>query len=405
MSATWQEAFRALEDFISNNKSVEISADVVCLPGEIRGEFYRLFDAVRTGFVKERYPEYIEEASELSRNFLGVKKRLTDRLGLEEIEISPHLGWFVNDPVNALVRVLFDPLFEVLKHKISLQQFESLVDGGVKNAYAILLREGYDRWVTLALAEALSPDLAFNVPVADQRTEPELNEGELHAGAMETFVPPVERATRWSFNHTPFTALLVPKAIVHSATAGCYVSLCTDYHYVYRRARTTIEGAKWLKMAAVWRDFGKEGLWPDLGIYLDTDLDQLAFIADYNNILMPDIMVEYMEKDGWYENGGVEAIIKHFMVTKPRFGGFIVCREPVPENVMIQLKPPAEVGPEPAAGQEKSAEKSGKASPAYIPLPDEIQVLVVGYDENILAPITARITEGCSALKSRNGLS
>ena len=141
MSPKWQKAFEELEAFISDHKDIEIDADVVCLPGEVRVEFYRLFDAVRTGFVKERFPCYIEEAAELSRHFLGVKQRLCSRLGLEGIDVSPHLNWFINDPVNALGRVLFDPLFDVLKRKIDLSRFETMVDSSIKNAYGLLFRE------------------------------------------------------------------------------------------------------------------------------------------------------------------------------------------------------------------------------------------------------------------------
>ena len=401
MSTVWQNTLEELEEYISKNKSIEIDSTAVCLPDEVRPEFYRLFDKASADFVKDIFPKYIEDAKDLSRNYLAVKNRVCSRLGVQDIQLNAKLSWLIRDPVNGLSRFLVDPLFDVLKHKISLVEFENLASAKVKDLYYQLYREGYNRWVALALIEKLLSDEAFVVPVADQTTEPELNDASLIPGMNQAILPAAERAQVLFFDSTSYPALLVPNAIVHSTRANCFVSIRTDYQLVYRRAHSLTGEFKLARMADIWKHYGKENLWPDLGIYLNSVLANLTFIADYNNIVMPGLNIECMEKEDWYERGYVESILRHYYTVRPCLGSYIVCRESPPDEVMEALVPPPPVQTtDTFAVDEIKADLAPvelKAEHSNLkPLPDGVHLLVVGFDLDKLEPVVAAIVRACS---------
>jgi hypothetical protein len=404
MMENWQKAFEELEVFISNHDSIEISSKVVSIPGELRPDFYRLFNAVRASFAKDRFPNYIEDAYELSRNYLEVKNRVCSRLGLTNIELSPQLNWLINDPVDGLIHEVFNTVYDLLKRKIDLAKFEAIADAAISNTYSVLSRDGYNRWITLALLEDAAPDAGFVSLTEDVSTEPGLSEGALVPGHYKASPPRIEPAQRLSFYYTTYTALLVPSIIIHSTRSNCFVSLRTDYHMVYRRAPFLNEDNEWIKTDKIWKDYGRENLWPDLGIYTNTTAEALAVVSDYNQIARPDIIVECKEKADWFKNGDIQSVLRHYYVMQPRQGSFIVCREPVPDDVLRQLgalintetEAPVKASKTSAPIKRDTEETPKETYPGLQPLPSDIHILVAGYDSSKLEPIIKTIMTGCS---------
>jgi len=117
MSNSWQKAYSGLKEYIAGNPKIEIGKNVIAIPGDVRPEFYRVFDTVRVAFLKEKFQTLLDEAIPLSKNYAEVGQEVTKSLGLADIKVSASLNWFLNDPVNGLIRLLFDPLFNLLKGK------------------------------------------------------------------------------------------------------------------------------------------------------------------------------------------------------------------------------------------------------------------------------------------------
>jgi hypothetical protein len=167
MSNSWQKAYSGLKEYIAGNPIIEIGKNVIAIPGDVRPEFYRIFDTVRVTFLKEKFQTLLDEAVPLSKNYTEVGQEVTKSLGLADIKVSASLNWFLNDPVNGLIRLLFDPLFDLLKGKIDADTFEHVASINIENSFSKLFRSGYEKWVVLSLANLLAPDKAHAVPVKD----------------------------------------------------------------------------------------------------------------------------------------------------------------------------------------------------------------------------------------------
>ena len=55
MLYNWQKEYSELKEYVSNNPRIKISRDVIAIPGDVRPEFYQLFNKTREVFLKEKY--------------------------------------------------------------------------------------------------------------------------------------------------------------------------------------------------------------------------------------------------------------------------------------------------------------------------------------------------------------
>ena len=389
MPSSWQKAYDELKGFISNNTSIEIGANVVCISSDVRPEFYRLFNTVCVRFIKETFPDLLKESCVMSKNWGEISQKLMGGLKLESIDVDTTIKWFLLDPKDGLTRGLFDSLFDLLKGKNDLSAFEQAADRLVKDEFTRCCREGYQCWSIVALLHLLSTDKVYHLPVTDFDMNPSLQPEELYGRRQEN-VPHAVETNRISFVHNIMYSFLIPRVIGHSTRLNYFTAFCRDFNYseVRWRARDLSPEQEWFGISDIVRDFGRGDLWPDLAIYTGSYHSKLVVIADYFKMARPDIIVEFRVEKDWYEKEGLEPIRRHYNVLKPRLGSFVVCREPVPKTALQELEPKPELHQPEAIG--------AAIRPTYKPAPD-IHLLSVGYDIPKLEPIVDTMLKGITS--------
>lgn len=394
MSDGWQEAYSSLTSYVTGNPQIDIDKNGISIPSDVRSEFYRLFDTVRVAFLKEKTPALLDEAVSMSNSYKEVRDEIASLLGLSEVSVAPGLNWFLQDPANGLARELFHPLFDLLKGKIDTTIFERLVSRNIENSFKGSYQSGYEKWITLSLVKLLACDKAFAAPIPDIGNEFFLTESETLPGSRGEPVPQLKEMKRLTLGHGDVTALAIPDLIAHSRKIDKYVAIRTEL----TDARWTAIGAndvrEWHSVSSIKRGYGSEGLWPDLAIYVDDEPENLALIADSGRFLRPDLIVECMEQEDWYQHEGLERIRLRHDVLKPRMGTYIVTRKPVPDQVYMDLHPASEsaaVEPEyleTTSPQEQEPtlvkESENKAADIYIS--------TVGFDQTKLDPIIVALS-------------
>jgi hypothetical protein len=367
---------------------------VVAISGDVRPEFYRMFDQLRVDFLKEYYPAELEKGYALSRQFAPLNQAVKDRLGLEGIDIRPVVNWFLLDPVNGLMRLMFDPLFDLIKGKIDPASFEETSRHEIREAFMDYFRDGYRRWVILGMVDLLAPDKNYLVDVADYSAEPALHEGDMGAGLRQDAVPEPKEAKRITFDFSLVSTIIVPKVLVHSTRLNRFVGMRPDFTTSHWSARNRPESAEWLSTKAIKQEFGQSKLWPDLLVYTGEHVDDLLLVADHGHLARPDIIVETREEAGWHENGGLELVLRHEAIAKPRYGSFVVCREPVPQAVLDALAPK----PAPAAEVQTSqtpVQEAEQAVPPAVDIPGaNVHIIVADYDVSRLEAVIAALQQG-----------
>jgi hypothetical protein len=85
MSMPWQASYAALTAYIADQPSISIKPSGTAIPGDVRPEFYRLFDAVRADFIRDRFSAPAEQAAALAASHEKIRRELIVRLSLEDI--------------------------------------------------------------------------------------------------------------------------------------------------------------------------------------------------------------------------------------------------------------------------------------------------------------------------------
>ncbi len=383
MSPGWREAYSELKDYITKNPAIEIGKNIVAIPGDVRPEFYRLFDTVRVAFLKEKHGNLLDEATPLIKSYAEAGQEMTESLGLPEIKVTASLNWFLNDPVNGLIRSIFDTLFDLLKGKIDTSIFEYAASINIENSFNRLFRLGYTNWVFLSLVNLVAPDRALTVPTEDARVDTTLEEGgEAIPGLREEPIKSPEEAKLLSLEHIRDVAFIVPDIIVHSPKADRYVSIRSELFEAKWRARQISDKREWQSFRTVAMPYEVIASWPDLSIYADDNAENLALVADFGRFCRPDIIIECMEQADWYQKGGLKRVKENHAFFKPRLGSYVISRLQAPGEALRELmpEPMGELEAEQATEEPAPEEKAPVEQP-------NIHILTVGYDHSRLTPI------------------
>jgi hypothetical protein len=60
METTWKTTLAQLNEYLVNNPNISIGNNLICIPAEVRPEFWRLFDKVQSDFLKDYFPDFLE---------------------------------------------------------------------------------------------------------------------------------------------------------------------------------------------------------------------------------------------------------------------------------------------------------------------------------------------------------
>jgi hypothetical protein len=392
VSDSWRQAYAELKEYTANNPQINIRMSVIVIPEDIRHEFYRLFDAARLAFLKEKGQALLDEAAPLSSNYARAAQEVTKSLGLSEIKVEAGLSWFLNDPENGLIRPLSDPLFDLLKGKIDINTFEGDATESIRSSFGQLFTLGYERWVVLSLVNLLAPDRAVAIPIETIRNMCWELEADEKTGLSEKPVPGPEKMEHLSLEHEWEPAFIISNLIVHSTKLNRYVSITADLDDAMWTADGVSDKREWQRLRELGMLYTPVASWPNLVIHIDDQPEDIALVADFSRFCRPDIVVECMEQADWYQKGGLDRVKQNHAFLKPKLGTYVVSRLPVPEEAFKDLIP------EPAAGEPASEQK---IPPQEQPL--DIHILTVSYDQSRLAPIIDTLSPNREAAGETDG--
>jgi hypothetical protein len=179
--------------------------------------------------------------------------------------------------------------------------------------------------------------------------------------------------------------MIVPKLVFHSSRLDTYVAIRTDYHKVFclaKKLHEIIKGLEWYQLKDIVNKFGVFNLWPDIGLYLDDNPEQLRILMTYTEALRPDMVLDVWNTEGQDVENGLEMARRHCNVLLPTKEAFVISLTPV-------LK---KSGAETAAGDAAVVARVDTAGEST-----DIRVLEVGYDASMLEPVVARLAKTDSA--------
>jgi len=366
---SWHQAYKKLSDFVTEHPEIEIGASRIKMPESVRTEFYQLFNAIKTEFVEQKLADLLNEARPLSEEYIKVEGEVIKLLELEEISSAIRLHRFLHDTTDALARVLYDPLFDLLKGKIDIDTFEEVSLKEPRDSFGYFYQSGYVRWVALSLVKLLEADKSFQIgtPAFDR----EKVIGEAVSFEKSALVP--EESKRLIFKHEPSSVtFIVPDFIIHSVRVNQFFAIRQEIGKAVAVASNPSAKREWYSLDSI------AALYPDQTlIYMDDNPEEISLVADRERICRPDLVIECKGEKGWYGEETLERIKLQHNTLKPIMGTYVVSRDTVPEQAYKNLM--TEESAEQTLEQEKLEQVDVRQA--------DIHILEVGFDQSNLEPI------------------
>jgi hypothetical protein len=400
MGTPWQTSYNELEAYIGRQPSIAINPSGYSIPSEVRPEFYRLFDAVREAFIRDRFPASLEQAVTLSECHETLRQELIASLALEDIEARSAIREFLKGPLAQLSRLLFDPLFDLLSRKIDVAAFTESATTKVQSALDTFYQQAFQSWLMLALLGVLEPDAVYTVPAQLNEFANEADSVISDSGSLpKQMVPDAVEACRFSFDLPTFVSFLIPRVIVHSKRVDLFASLVTEFRTVPLRAIYYNEKMEWKQLSDIYSNIGRGKTWPDLALYLAQQQNDLIIAADNINMARPDIIFHIERASDLSEPERLEMIRNRYEVFQPRLGSYIITMDYItPEEVAglnLRLQPKSkENAKNPTQEQEGNDVQAAPPPTATAPAEAEyggIKIISCAYDKSNLEPIIRAI--------------
>jgi hypothetical protein len=374
MKESYHQAYARLVDFVAKHPEIEIGESVTCIPENVRPEFYGLFNAARNAFVQEKFPEHLADAGTLRENYNKAAAETAQWISFEDPPLVSVLQRYLHDPKDSMARELFDPLFDLLKGRESLDRIEKKASSGIEEAFPALFRGGYEKWVVLSLLSLFEVDKAFRVNTRN------LNSGERAkppAQAPLEEVPAPQESLSFFFSQPRNAIFAVPDFIVHSSKLNRFVGIRSEFQKGFYNALNASREREWLPinhdlLAAL--DCG-----PTL-VYAAEKTESLALVADVAKFCRPDLVLWCIDSRTRTHIEALNTIVHFHSRLSPPRGSFLIANEPWPE-----AGDPAQVHLQ-SLSQEQAA---------------RIHLLTVGFDKSKLKPVAEALADiRCPAINT-----
>jgi hypothetical protein len=377
MSNSFRQAYAALTDFIANHSEIEIGESVTSIPGEVRTDFYHLFNATREAFLEEKFPEYLSEAALLSEQYRKAEESAAKLFSLEEPSMSSGIHRFLRDPKESLTRELFDLLFDLLKGRESIDSFEQKASSYVARIFPIVFRGGYEKWVLLSFVALLEVDQTVRVEArglgVGERAKP------AHQAPLEDVPYPIE-STSFFFSQPRNVIFAVPDLIVHSSRLNRFVGIRSEFYEGLYNAWNPSPRREWLPITTDALLLLESGL---TLIYTAEQADDIALVGDAANICRPDLILWCIDAGSLAQKEVLEKMAQVNELFQPANGIYVIANHPWPEA----SEPTAIDQPMPDTAQDQTDQTQLDQAQAA-----GIHILVAGYDQATLMSVAEAFT-------------
>lgn len=337
MSNKWRDRYEELKDFVVKNPKVEIGQDklgqeYVAIPQEYKPEFLRRFYITISAFVEEEFPELLERAKPLCQSYLLAAEEIKKTPALSEIKLPPPVQWFIADPVDGLRRELYDFLYDLLREKISIEQFASQGRRIIPSRNNELAALSYQYWLVISLANLLKPERFYTVDLTVGKSSQAVVQ------ALGNEVAPVrepEETNIISLHHYTYSSdiFVIPDIMIRSTRINRWVAIKAEPTQANWTADNASENVEWI-------DIDQEPLMPELVLVSTSDkLEDLALVRDNKKIARPELALVCREADNWYETRKDWQVLQFTQdFLKPKLGLHVASRPEVPEEVTKKLE-------------------------------------------------------------------
>jgi len=373
MSVAFRRAYNELTEFVDKHPEIEIGDSVTSIPESVRAAFYGMFNDARDAFVTEKFASLLERAAELQDKYNTELETASSWLSLEDPPSVDPVRRFLCDPKDCLARELFDPLFDLLKGRTSIDEIEKTVTSKIETLFASVFRAGYEKWVVLSLLNVLEVESSFRVFIRN------MNAGERSKPAAQAPLEevPVPQESKSLFFSQPRNAIFtVPDFIAYSPRLHRFVGIRSDFHQSAYNAMNASNDREWDGIDRDLLVLMSKGL---TLVYVAEQVQAISLVADAAKFCRPDLVLWCVDPQSMNQADVMAVMRQADSRLKPAGGVYMIASGEWPE---------ASVSPGGNVKKQQGEESAG------------IHWLNAGYDRMKLTPVAEALVDSTDAALS-----
>ena len=260
MGREWVKAYEELRSYIEANRvRVDYSFE------SRDRKFEELRERFREAFVREHVGNLLAEADRWTAEMKAMVQLVTGHYRLKGVFFSKELSSFLEDPLSHLKKKIFNYMFELLRGRVSLEEFERSAAAAISTSIRTNMRTTYQNWAFLSILYLIA-----------ERERPRIVYPEIP-------YLPLERSGRQRTKS-------IPPNLVLEVSGGKTISF-------FLEAPRPISWEDTEDLKRYWSLYVT--LRPDLLVYGGERMNILDLNSD-PPITRPDVIVEFKELEDWY---------------------------------------------------------------------------------------------------------
>jgi hypothetical protein len=211
----------------------------------------------------------------------------------EAIIADPIQDNFLHDPMGALCRESFDPLFNLLQGKIDINTLTSTVNENTKTLFREQYPLAYGKWIILNLCNILNFDAIFTV-TSPEITPKLLSKMDTLDNEVELMVPAPRITKNIDFSYGRYMrSFSTVEMLGHIKKTGKYLGIKTRFEDASNTATGFSNHRTFLPFDPV-----KPALKNNpILIYVDDNAQSASLVADKKRFWQPDIVIEMKDPE------------------------------------------------------------------------------------------------------------
>ena len=324
MTNGWKQKYEELAGFINSHPEIEITRTKWSIPEEVKKDFFNFFDSVRVSFVEQYHSSIIKESEAFVASYKEAAAKALNNSSLDGITASLEFEAFLKDPKAALIKPLFNPLYNLTKGKINADDFENTAIDLVKLLPHKLQAMVYEKWIILSLFNLLKPDELYHCYVKKSDDRKKKYRIHMDSKRLQSTPFPVKTSLlSWEFD--PMTIITNPDFIIHTSALknNKYIAIKTNFMMSTHPTVVPSNKREWFPIKT---DFKlDEGV---ILVYIADNPIDICIVSQDEQICRPDLVIKYKARtigdiNQWLDNAQKEA-----ESLQPIYGSFLVSKQP-----------------------------------------------------------------------------
>jgi len=329
MAKNWLNEYDALRQFLKSHPDIKIDQKTVCVPAELRQEYFQLLDDIKASFIRQFWTGALTDSVVIAERFTAVCELVMKKIGLERITVTGEVDSFLASPVQYVTSAVTSNLTDLVKGLTDCDSFEADAGTAVNARLESSLGVAYEKYIVLAVINMLGTTEVLDVPLP----KPTAHQLVKYSSVEKREPPRAARTTVLKLTDEQYPVLGVPDFIAAVSGQVEHLAFKSSFIRPHWFASEHQNEAEWYRINEIDSALSSDLLL----VFTDDSADRLAMIADAELVRRPDMVIVCQARKAWINEEKIKKLNFQHNTLKPINGSFLVLKETAGDRILEGL--------------------------------------------------------------------